>query len=169
MAEFGGGNVRNLGLNLASPSSLGDLDAMPLVISHASNEVCYVQCENELAEILGHSNFDGEDWAIGDTVLFEDGTTATIKLLEDDEFYVWTDNEPIELSDAIEQSVRYRAEARDPLSSVDDWEGFFGYFQEKPRIQPDQSGWKCLVSVAFLAVFLVFSYAIWSKFGRSQW
>ena len=42
---------------------------MPLVIPK-DGAVQYVPSEETLGEILGHSNFDGEDWAIGDRLVF---------------------------------------------------------------------------------------------------
>jgi hypothetical protein len=48
---------------------------MPLVINK-SGAVYNVRNEAVLGEVLGHSNFDGEDWAIGDRIIFEDGTEA---------------------------------------------------------------------------------------------
>lgn len=63
---------------------------MPLVIPK-SGSVQYVPSEEWLGEILGHSNFDGEDWAIGDRLIFEDGTESRIKQEPGEQFYVWAD------------------------------------------------------------------------------
>lgn len=63
---------------------------MPLVISK-SGAVQHVPSEESLAEILGHSNFDGEDWAIGDRIIFEDGTQSRIKQEPGEQFHVWDD------------------------------------------------------------------------------
>jgi hypothetical protein len=63
---------------------------MPLVIPK-SGAVQYVRSEEVLGEILGHSNFDGEDWAIGDRLIFEDGTEARIKQEAGEQFHVWDD------------------------------------------------------------------------------
>lgn len=59
---------------------------MPLVISKKAQDKFYIENEEFLAEILGHSNFDGEDWAAQDIVVFENGTFSFIEPME--EFYV---------------------------------------------------------------------------------
>ena len=63
---------------------------MPLVILQ-SGPVQYVRSEEVLAEILGHDNFDGEGWAIGDRLIFEDGTEARIKQEPGEPFHTWED------------------------------------------------------------------------------
>lgn len=63
---------------------------MPLVIPK-SGSVQYVPSKEWLGEILGHSNFDGEDWAIGDRLIFEEGTESRIKQEPGELFYVWDD------------------------------------------------------------------------------
>lgn len=118
-----------------------------------------------MAEILGHTNFDGEDWAIGDTLIFEDGTTATIRLEDNDEFHVWTDNVPLDLSDAINQIIEYRTTASEALSETDNWESLFEYFQEHPNSQPGDPGYKphgCMNSIAFLAAAVLVFFYVWT-------
>jgi len=44
-----------------------------------SGAVRSIRGEEVLAEILGHGNFDGEDWAIGDRIIFSDGTESRIE------------------------------------------------------------------------------------------
>jgi len=67
---------------------------MPLVISYKSRSVQSIPSEEVLAEILGHSNFDGEDWAVGDILVFEDGTQSHIELDPGGQFYVWASPRP---------------------------------------------------------------------------
>jgi len=64
--------------------------AMPLVIPK-SGPVQYVRSEEVLAEILGHDDFDGEGWAIGDRLIFEDGTESRIKQEPGERFHTWDD------------------------------------------------------------------------------
>jgi hypothetical protein len=50
---------------------------MPLVIPQ-TGPVQYVPTDEILGEILGHDNFDGETWAVGDRLIFEAGTESRI-------------------------------------------------------------------------------------------
>jgi hypothetical protein len=61
---------------------------MPLIISKAG-DVQYVKYAETLAEILEHGNFDGEDWAIGDRIIFENGTESRIQQEPGERFHVW--------------------------------------------------------------------------------
>lgn len=61
---------------------------MPLVISKPGG-VNDVRSEEVLGERLGHSNFDGENWAVGDRIIFEDGTESTIEEEPDEVFHAW--------------------------------------------------------------------------------
>ena len=115
---------------------------MPLVLTQSGN-VFPVRNEDVLAEILGHSDFDGEPWAIGDRLFFEDGTESTIKLEPDDHFHVWDDPTPADFD-----------EARQALGvpEVTDWDALFAHFDGPPP----PSG--CLASTAaILLLGVVFS------------
>ena len=93
---------------------------MPLVIP-MSGAVQYVRSEEVLAEILGHSNFDGEDWAIGDRIIFEDGTESRIKQEPGEQFYVWDDPTPAKLED-VRQAVC--------VTDASDWAALFATFEQ---------------------------------------
>jgi hypothetical protein len=71
---------------------------MPIVIPKSS-AVQYVRSEEVLGEILGHSDFDGEDWAIGDRLIFEDGTEAWIKQEPGEPFHVWDESTPADFDE----------------------------------------------------------------------
>src|SRR5688572_20450870 len=71
---------------------------MTLVISKSVG-VEYFRNEEMLGEVLGHSNFDGREWAVGDRILFEDGTESSIEQSEGEEFYTWHDPIPSNLDD----------------------------------------------------------------------
>jgi hypothetical protein len=61
---------------------------MPLVITK-SGAVHWVPSEEVLAELLGHSDFDGEEWAVGDRLIFEDGTESRIREEPGHRFHSW--------------------------------------------------------------------------------
>lgn len=72
--------------------------AMPLVIPK-SGAVHYVPGEEALGEILGHSNFDGYDWAIGDRLIFEAGTESRIKQEPGDLAFTWDNPTPADFEE----------------------------------------------------------------------
>lgn len=96
---------------------------MPLVIPRSA-PVQYVPSEEVLAERLGHTDFDGEPWAIGDRLIFEDGTEARIMQEPGEEFHVWSDQVPAEL-----------AEVRKALGieHAEDWAQLFAAFDTPPK------------------------------------
>lgn len=59
---------------------------MPLVITY-SLRVFYIPNKDLLQEILWHTDFDGEPWAIGDRIVFEDGTESQI--VPEEESHTW--------------------------------------------------------------------------------
>ena len=79
---------------------------MPIVLSSKGKNAQYVNSDDDLALILGHSNFDGEDWSIGDAIVFEDSTTATIICDVSKSFYVWTDQESVTVDEVIQKIER---------------------------------------------------------------
>ncbi|QDU91754.1 hypothetical protein Pla175_51850 [Pirellulimonas nuda] len=88
---------------------------MPLVIPK-SGAVQYVRSEEVLGEILGHSNFDGEDWAIGDRLIFEDGTESRIKQEPGEQFHVWDVPTPADF-DEVKLAVG--------VADASDWSALF--------------------------------------------
>src|SRR3954469_23412808 len=98
--------------------------AMPLVIPKSGNAQ-YVRNEEVLGEILGHSNFDGEDWAIGDLIVFEDGTGAAIE--KQQQFHVWSEPKPVELREVL-RAVRSYGDSR--LTPDDKVDSFAALFQK---------------------------------------
>lgn len=110
---------------------------MPLVISQHAKQTSYVASEEDLSQILGHSNFDGENWAVGDLIVFEDGTGAPIA--QEENFHVWPDPVPIELSDVLAK-IRSYGDPRLPSDAqVDSFEKLFARFTAAP---PKKSGWR---------------------------
>jgi hypothetical protein len=107
---------------------------MPLVIPRKARSARYVRSEEALAEILGHSDFDGEDWAVGDRLIFEDGTEALIVLHPEGTFHVWDDpTTPADLDEVRRLIGR---------SDVATWDQLFATFQDAAEdsveLQPDQ-------------------------------
>ncbi len=76
---------------------------MPIVLSSKGKSVQYVNSDDDLAIILGHSNFDGEDWSIGDMIVFEDSTMASIICDVSKSFHVWTDQELVTVDEVIQK------------------------------------------------------------------
>jgi hypothetical protein len=109
---------------------------MPLVILK-SGGVQYVRSEDVLGEILGHSNFDGLDWAIGDRIIFEDGTESRIKQESGEQFHVWDDPKPADFEE-VRRTVG--------VADASDWAELFKRFEEQSK----PSG--CASSAAILLV-----------------
>lgn len=97
---------------------------MPLVISRKSRSVHYIKSEEALAEALGEADFAGKPWAVGDRLVFEDGTESFIVLVPDGTFYTW--GNPMKRADLDE--VR-QAVGRPTAES---WEGLFASFKNDP-------------------------------------
>jgi len=98
---------------------------MPLVISKKAKQVFLVRSEEWLGEILGHSNFDGEDWAVGDQIVFEDGMTSEIVRSRDQKFHVWSEPVPGKLSDVLAAIKSFPAAKGPPKAAVQDWRQLF--------------------------------------------
>ena len=96
---------------------------MPLVIPK-TGAVQYVRSEEVLGEILGHSNFDGEDWAIGDRIIFEDGTESRIMQEPDEQFHVWNDSTPADLAE-VKRAVG--------VPDAPDWAALFKKFEDQSK------------------------------------
>ncbi|MGB7161035.1 MAG: hypothetical protein WBD40_23440 [Tepidisphaeraceae bacterium] len=77
-----------------------------------------------LGEILGHSNFDGEDWAIGDRLIFEDGTESRIKQEPGEQFFNWDDPTPAEFEE-VKRAV--------DVAEAADWKQLFARFEEQSK------------------------------------
>lgn len=118
--------------------------AMPLVIPK-SGAVQYVRNEEVLRDILGHSNFDGENWAIGDRLIFEDGTESRIKQEPRDRFHVWDVPTPADFEE-VKRAVA--------VTDASDWAELFKRFEEQTK----RNG--CASSAAVLVVAVCTAAAI---------
>ena len=112
---------------------------MPLVISK-SRAATYVRNKEVLSEILGHSNFDGYDWAVDDRIIFEDGTESRITRVPEEQFFNWGDPTSADLE-----------EVKSAVGAIDaaNWEQLFARFDEQSK----QKG--CLKSVTIILVAMI--------------
>ena len=94
---------------------------MPLVLPR-SGFVQYVRHEEVLAEILGHDNFDGEDWVVGDRLIFEDGTESRIARESGSPAYRWEVRTPANF-----EEVKRAA----GIGDAADWRELFAQFDEE--------------------------------------
>jgi len=86
------------------------------MISLKNRSVHYVRSDDALAEAFGESDFGGKPWAVGDRLIFEDGTESIIVLVPDGTFYTW--GNPMKKADfeEVRQTVgRATAETWDQL------------------------------------------------------
>jgi len=94
---------------------------MPLVISKNAKEKSFIISAENLAEILGHSNFNGENWSIGDLIVFEDQTSAIIERHEDG-FHIWTEPKAIDLKIVTQEISKFDSEFSKDIQT---WEQLF--------------------------------------------
>lgn len=130
---------------------------MPLVIPK-SGAVQYIPSQELLAEILGHSNFDCEDWAIGDRIIFEDGTQSLIKQEPGEQFFIWDQSLPANLEE-VKQAVG--------LTEARTWKELFASFELQSRIQVVRTSavgrafaFGCLCALILAAVAFV-AFVVW--------
>jgi len=95
--------------------------SVPLVISRKSRSVHYVKSDEALGEILGETDFAGKPWAVGDRLIFEDGTESIIVLVPDGGFHAW--GNPMKPADLAE----VRATVGRP--TAESWEQLFDSFK----------------------------------------
>jgi hypothetical protein len=97
---------------------------MPLVVSRKSKKVTYIENEDFLSEILGHSDFDGHDWAVGDLLVFEDGTGALVER-DPREFHVWSNPHPLKIADVIAEVQSFGDARVEGLAPESSWRALF--------------------------------------------
>jgi hypothetical protein len=102
---------------------------MPLVFSEHHRRTHYVPDEEALAEILGHSNFDGREWAIGDLIVFEDGTEAAIEQARGEHFHTWAAPRPAELAQVVARVRAYHPVVPSTTDRIESWENLFNLFK----------------------------------------
>jgi hypothetical protein len=122
---------------------------MPLVISAKSQSVHYVRSEEILGEILGHSDFDGQKWAIGDVVVFEDGTGAHIEQYR--EAHTWGNRTPMEVVAAVAAVQKFGDSRLPPESDVPTFDRLF-FLMAQPL--PGNSWWRHLLEWIYVLLFI---------------
>jgi hypothetical protein len=119
---------------------------MPLVISEKSKSTHYIDTEEILGEILGHSDFEGRDWAVGDLIVFEDGTRATLERFPREQFHTWSEPTPMEVGAAVLAVQKYGDPRLPPESDVPTFDRLFFLMS-----QPLPYDWRReLIGTAFL-------------------
>ena len=121
---------------------------MPLVISHKAKCRYYISSEERLAEILGHSDFEGEYWGIGDTIVFEDGTEAKVEQAKGEVSHAWSERSPSDLKRVVDQINVYHPVRPLRHSQIDKWEALFS----KLAKENDVSSRGCMPLLLILAV-----------------
>jgi hypothetical protein len=114
---------------------------MPIIISKAG-AVQYVKDEETLAEVLGHTDFDGADCAIGDRLVFENGTQSHIKQEPGELFHTWDEPMPVDF-DEVKRAVG--------ATTAGSWKELFDGFDNR---QASRSG--CLAAVIVVLLLFVF-------------
>ncbi len=114
---------------------------MPIVITKKYSSIHFVPTEDILAEILGHSNFDGEDWSIGDRIIFEDGTEAFIDQEPGELFHIWTEQQPADF-DTIKKLLKQ--------PEATEWSELF----KKHQISNSKTG--CLILLCFYLIMGIY-------------
>jgi hypothetical protein len=94
---------------------------VPLVISRKGRSVHYVRSDDDLTEILGSGDFEGKPWAVGDRLIFEDGTESIIVLVPDGSFHAWGNPMKRADLDEVRQAVGRPA--------AESWEQLFDSFR----------------------------------------
>jgi hypothetical protein len=137
---------------------------MPLVIPR-SGEVEYVRGEEVLAEILGRPNFDNHPWAVGDRIVFEDGTEAKIRREPGQPFHGWGEPVPANLHE-----VRRAAAA----PGAEGWSELFAAVaarEPRPRAASVRSkaiAFGCLIGCVLLFALPSFA-ALWALTDWPLW
>ncbi|HWA88180.1 MAG TPA: hypothetical protein VG710_18270 [Opitutus sp.] len=98
---------------------------MPLVISKSAGRVFAVRNEEWLGEILGHSDFDGAKWAVGDAIVFEEGSIAEIQKLPGQRFYTWSEPRPVTVLEVANQIMSISRKAPRLDGVISDWTQLF--------------------------------------------
>lgn len=110
---------------------------MPLVISGKAKKTFYLPNEECLCETLGHSDFDGQDWAVGDRIVWEDGTSALVERYQSEEFFGWSEPAPAALPEILALIWGYGDSRLPPESDVPSFDRLF-YLLSQP---PERKNW----------------------------
>jgi hypothetical protein len=87
---------------------------------------------------LGHSDFDGFVWAVGDLVVFEDGTTASVVQVPGEPWHQWSDPVPTALEEVLRQASAYDERLH---GGIESWDSLFGMFASEVIPAPRKRSW----------------------------
>lgn len=92
---------------------------MPAIIARRARQVFFIKNEECLGEILGHGDFDGYPFSVGDRIVFEDGTTARIEPEPKHRFHIWSEGVPTTVREILDACRAVGADL--PPGASDDW------------------------------------------------
>ena len=106
---------------------------MFIVVSESAESVTFIAKEELLRHILGHSNFDDENWDVGDLVILKDGQTASLVVHEDaDPDALFYDYEihatPREFPEILQSIDRYYQHEDFKSEEIEDCSQLFAHF-----------------------------------------
>jgi hypothetical protein len=110
---------------------------MPALISHKAKRVFFLRNHDVLADTLGHSDFDGEDWAVGDLIVFEDGTIAWVEAFAEGG-HGYSEPSQGDLREVVAQMKSYGDPRLPAASSIASWQQLFEMLRQP---LPRQKGW----------------------------
>ena len=111
--------------------------SMPALISHKAKKVFFLRNHDVLADTLGHSDFDGEDWVIGDLIVFEDGTIARVEAFAEGG-HGYSEPSPGDLRQVVAQMKSYGDPRLAAAGDVASWQQLFEVLRQP---LPRQKGW----------------------------
>ncbi len=112
---------------------------MPALISHKAKRVFFLLNHDALADTLGHSDFDGEDWAIGDLIVFEEGTVAQVEPLSGGG-HGYSEQSPGDLREIVMQMKSYGDPRLAAASDIAGWEDLFKMLRQP--LPKEKSWWR---------------------------
>ena len=116
---------------------------MPALISHKAKKVFFLRNHDVLADTLGHSDFDGEDWAIGDLVVFEDGTVAEVGAFPGGG-HGYSEPTTGDLRHVVEQITSYGDSRLGATATIQSWEELFERLRQP--LPKEKSWWQRVFS-----------------------
>ena len=111
--------------------------SMPALISHKAKRVFLLLNHDVLADTLGHSDFDGEDWAIGDVIVFEDGTIARVEAFPEGG-YTYSEPKPGDVREVVAQVKGYGDPRLGAANDIRSWQELFDMLRQP---LPKEKGW----------------------------
>jgi hypothetical protein len=106
---------------------------------------------------------EGRDWAIGDLIVFEDGTSAILARFPGQQFYTWGEPAPMDVRAAVSAVQQYGDPRLPPESDVATFDRLFFLMS-----QPLPRDWRHeLRTWAYFLLFIGLAVGAW-KFAFSK-